>query len=446
MQRSVAVRLLVMAFLLAALMIPLAMTSSLVGERTARRDEAVAEISKTWGGSQTVGAPVLVVPYRLRQAASGDQPAAVRTEYLVQLPELLAVTGRVSPEARRRGAFEAVVYEAALEFSGRFAPIDAAALGLDEADVVWDAAVVALGVTDPRGLSPDIRVTWAGASLPLVPGVPRRAPFDAGIQSAPGAVSLVPGAAVAFSASLAVKGTRDLRLLPLGDSTRLSLQGGWPHPGFVGAALPDSRRVDATGFEAGWDVAYFARGYPSAWIHSRVDAEQLPALVAASAFGVSLANPADVYQQAERAVKYAPLCIVLTLAVAFLWEVTRGRLVHPVQYLFVGFGLVLFYLLLISLAEHVRFDLAYVLAALASVGLIAWYWRWVLGGLGSGLAMGGALSLLHGYLFVLLRLEDYALLAGASGLFVMLTVVMYMTRRIDWFALRLPPPAQGDAP
>jgi inner membrane protein len=433
MQQSVALRVVVMGVMLVGLMVPLGMTWELVGERAERRDEAVAEISRTWGSEQTVAAVLLVVPYRSTETHADGRPASYRKGHLVQLPDVLDVSGQVQPERRARGQFSAVVYDTALTIAGRFAPVDTQVLGMADAEMAWDQATVVLGVSDLRGLAPDVRVSWAGQAVPLTPGVPDTGLVASGVHAVPGSIAVQAGAATPFTVHLSLKGTRDLRILPLGATTTLDLTSPWRHPGFVGAPLPASRRVDDAGFSARWQVAHFARAYPSAWTGESIDRERMAAQAAASAFGVSLVDPADVYQQAERAVKYAPLFIVLTLTVAFLWEVTSGRLVHPVQYLFIGFGLCLFYLLLISLAEHVRFDLAYLAAAAGTIGLIAWYWSWVLGGRAHGVVMGLVLSILNTYLYLLLRLEDVALLAGALGLFVMLATVMYMTRRVNWW-------------
>jgi inner membrane protein len=195
--------------------------------------------------------------------------------------------------------------------------------------------------------------------------------------------------------------------------------------------------VASDGFEARWQSGWFARGFPAAWVRGAEDDRALKARADASAIGVDLVQPVDVYQQAERAVKYAALFIVLTLAVAFLREITSRLAVHPVQYLFIGFGLCLFYLLLVSLAEHVRFVVAYLVASSATVLLLAWYWSGVLRSWRAGVSMGLALTGLYGYLYLLLRLEDLALVAGATGLFVMLAVIMAMTRHVDWFSLRI---------
>jgi inner membrane protein len=168
-----------------------------------------------------------------------------------------------------------------------------------------------------------------------------------------------------------------------------------------------------------------------------VEAAQIKSQADASAFGVSLVQPVDIYQQTERAVKYAPLFIVMTFVVFFLWETIRERLLHPVQYLFVGFAMCVFYLLLLSISEHLGFDIAYGAAASATTLLIAMYSVYTLGGVSQGVLMGSGLVVLYGFLYLLLRLEDYALLAGSIGLFVMLALLMYCTRRVNWYELRL---------
>lgn len=243
---------------------------------------------------------------------------------------------------------------------------------------------------------------------------------------------------IPFEITVEVNGTRDLRFTPAGNETLVNLRSPWPHPSFAGAPLPQDRTITGSGFTSTWNVPYYGRSFPALWFVNTVNREQLTQSIAAASFGVALVRPVDIYQQSERAVKYAALFIVMTFVIAFLWEIIHGVLVHPVQYLFVGFALCVFYLLLLALSEHVGFDAAYVTAATANVGLIAWYWNWVIrGGARHGLLMGVVLSALYGYLYLLLRLEDYSLLAGAVGLFVMLAAVMFLTRRIDWYTLRL---------
>ena len=225
--------------------------------------------------------------------------------------------------------------------------------------------------------------------------------------------------------------------MPGAQETIVTLTSPWPHPSFMGAPLPDSRTVSAAGFDASWRVPDFGRPYAARWLSADMNREQLPIQAETSAFGVGLLQPVDIYQQAERAVKYAVLFIVLTFLVFFLWEIFHTALLHPMQYAFVGFALCVFYLLLVSLSEHTGFDLAYWTSAAVTTLLVSGYARAILRGRWQGASVAMALSALYGFLYLLLRLEDYALLAGSVGLFLVLALVMYVTRRMDWYALRL---------
>jgi inner membrane protein len=436
MRTSAMARLAVMAVLLLALMIPLTMTHAVVSERSTRRQTAATEISGIWGGAQTLGGPVLVIPYRCSYT-DNDGRTRQDVQHIYLLPEALAIEGTVSPGERSRGLFPVVVYEARLKVRGRFARPDLSHVRPIPDAILWDEATLSVGVSDPKGIASASTLTWQGRPERFVPGVADVSLFTTGLQAPARGLSAESKPPVPFEFEIDLKGTRELRFLPAGDDTAVQLTSTWPHPSFVGAPLPATRRVDASGFSASWRTPYFGRGYPPQWTGTGFNREHLKGQAAASAFGVTLVEPVDIYLQSERAVKYAALFIVLTFVIAFLWEVTSGVLVHPIQYLFVGFAMCVFYLLLVSLAEHVSFDPAYAVASACTVGLIAWYWSWVLGGDRHGLIMAVALTVLYGYLYLLLRLEDFALLAGSVGLFLVLGLLMFMTRRVNWYELRL---------
>jgi inner membrane protein len=238
-----------------------------------------------------------------------------------------------------------------------------------------------------------------------------------------------------------VKGTRDLRFVPAAGESAVSLKSGWPHPSFAGTPLPDARTVQDSGFTAQWRVQDFGRPFAAQWTSHDMNRDQLAASAAASTFGVGLIQPLDIYQQSDRAVKYAVLFVVLTFMVFFLWEVFSATLLHPMQYAFVGFAMCVFYLLLVSIAEHLGFDAAYLIASSVTTALIAGYARAVLRGAAQALSVLAALSVLYGFLYLLLRLEDYALLAGSVGLFLVLALVMFITRRMNWYEMKLGDPA-----
>jgi len=436
MKTSPMIRLLIMGCLLVALNVPLTMMCGVVGERAGRRNQVAAEVSGTWGGPQTIGGPVLSVPYRYvwTDSAGNIQSAAAIHHFL---PENLEIEGVIDPAERKRSLFTIIVYTARLKMRGRFAAPGMADLRPAPEVVLWDRASVSLGVSDPRGIAGAIDLNWNGQAQRFVPGSTRIGLFASRVQAPAPGITAERTEPYAFELDVEVKGTSELRVLPAGNETTVRLTSTWPHPSFVGTA-PDPPRVDATGFAASWRVPYFGRGFAAEWKGNdpQVD-DQLGRQAAAAAFGVALIQPVDIYVQTERAVKYAVLFIVMTFVIAFGWEIAGGVLVHPIQYLFVGFTMCLFYLLLLSLAEHRGFDVAYAVAGAATVLLLSWYWSWVLGGRRQGALMGATMSTLYGYLYLLLRLEDYALLAGSVGLFAMLALLMFLTRRVNWYELKL---------
>ena len=436
MKTSPMLRLLVMGLLLFALQAPLTMMCSVVDERKSRRNAVVGEVSGNWGEAQTIGGPVLAVPYRYSWNDSyGQRQTATKNNYF--LPEQLEIEGAVESAERRRTLFTVVVYTARLKIRGRFARPVLPDMRPVADEVLWDQATVNMGITDPRGIARAVTLTWNGQPQPFVPGMERIGLLGAGVHATAPGVTAQGSDSYRFELDLELKGTREIRFIPAGNETTVRLTSSWPHPSFVGTP-PDTPRIDDNGFQAAWRVPYFGRGFPPSWKGDdpQLD-QQLAAQAAAASFGVSLVQPVDIYVQTERAIKYAVLFIVMTFVIAFLWEISGGALVHPIQYLFVGFTMCVFYLLLLSIAEHRGFDVAYAIAAAATIALLAWYWSWVLGGRRQGVLMGLALTILYGYLYLLLRLEDYALIAGSTGLFVMLALVMFLTRRVNWYDLRL---------
>ena len=419
MRTSAIARLVIMGALLIALLLPLSMVQSVVSERASRRGSVVEEVSATWGGVQTIGGPVLTVPYRYAWT-DGDGKPRFGTAQAFFLPDALDIKGTLEPQVLERGLFEVVVYKAHLTMTGRFVRPDFTGIKPGPAQPEWDDATLSIGVADPRGIATRVVLKWNGGDVALGPGSESTGLFMSGLHGAAGGLSAIRDAgSIPFALDLDVNGSRELKVLPAGSETTVQLTSTWPHPSFVGAPLPVTRETSRAGFSGRWNVPYFGRGYPPRWTSIGLDAGKIKGRADASAVGVSLLQPVDIYQQAERAVKYAALFIVMTFVVFFLWEIVRSRLLHPIQYLFVGFGMCVFYLLLVSISEHVGFDIAYASAAGATTLLIGGYSVYVLGGLMEGGLMGLGLGTLYGFLYLLLRLEDYALLAGSVGLFAM---------------------------
>ena len=437
MQNSAIARLVIMGVLTIALLIPLMWVHRIVSERASRRNSAVADVSASWGGPQVIGGPVLSIPYTYTWTDNAGrlQRGSGRAHFL---PRELRIDGTVASEMRRRGIFDVVVYRSTLKMAGTFLRPDVSWIRPVPEHIDWDQATVQVGVADPRGLTRRATLTWRGSALPLSGGVHDVGLFRSGVRTpVPSLESTAPNTALPFELTLDVNGTRDLRFLPTAEETTVAITSTWPHPSFIGTALPDTRQIAASGFTAQWRVQDFGRPYAARWTGGEINNDQLLAQAAQSAFGMSLVQPVDIYQQAERAVKYAVLFIVLTFLVFFLWEVFSPALLHPVQYAFVGFAMCVFYLLLVSISEHAGFDLAYAISSGVTTALIAGYGRAVLGGTRQGASVLVALATLYGFLYLLLRLEDFALLAGSVGIFLVLAFVMFVTRRMNWYELKL---------
>ncbi|MBK9062588.1 MAG: cell envelope integrity protein CreD [Acidobacteria bacterium] len=426
-------RAVVVVLLLAFLLVPLHMIESLVAEREARRRAAVAEIGSTWGGPQTLLGPVLVLPHRVVRKES------VATAHAAFLPERLKIDGALVPERRRRGIFEAVVFTGTLEVSGTLPVSDVRALGLDPDNVAFTEAFLSVAVSDTRGIREEPVLLFDGARVAFRPGPGAAGLGPAGLHAPLPAFD--PGKPHTFSFTLRLQGTESLSVAPLGASTEASLASPWPSPSFTGSFLPETRRTGPDGFTATWRVSSFGRAYPQSW-----KACPPSDAIARSLFGARLFLPADAYQQTTRALKYAVLFVGLTFLAFALFEVLGGVRLHPLQYLLAGFALALFYLLLLSLAEHAGFGPAYLAAAAATTLLIAGWGAFVLAAAARAALLGAGLATLYGYLYVLLRLEDWALVLGAAALFAILAGVMFGTRRVDWWTLGSAPPRRFSPP
>lgn len=424
--KVVAVVLLALAFL-----IPLALVRGVVTEREGRRAEAVLEIGDSWGRAQRVLGPILAVTYReaLTEADIAMKRAATEREVQI-LPDRYVIASRIEPELRRRGLFEAAVYRAKLDVSGDFVVPDPAEWAPRGATILWDTARILLDVRDRRSLSAGLAVRWAdGRMLPFQPSR-----SESGLTAAVPLSAAAIGRPVEFSLSLDVKGSDGIAFLPLGRDTHVTAASSWPDPSFVGRYLPDTRTVSEKGFEAAWTVSYFARDYPQV-LSSGVGVHGSARVLDQSEFGLRLMSAVTAYQQAERAVKYGLLIIVGTFTTFFLFEIVRGTRIHIFQYGLVGLSLCVFYLLLISLSEHVGFAMAYLAASIAVIAQILFYCHGALGGWRGTAILGGLLAATYGALYQLMLLEDQALLVGSLGLFAALSAIMLVTRRIDWYAL-----------
>jgi len=437
-RNSQMLRLFSVGLLALLLQIPIMMIGALVSERQERRQAAIVEVSSKWGNAQTITGPALVIPYIYRwteAAAGGQQITRTETRNAIFLPQQLRVRGSVDTELRHRGIFSVPVYKLGLTLEGEFTRPSFSELGLEPAAVAWERAQLAIGISDARAIQQETAASWNGKPVSFLPGTGGFTDGGTGIHAVVGFADGVQRAH--FSFPLSLNGSLGFYLTPSAQNTTVELQSNYGHPSFQGNWLPVERSVSDSAFQAKWSIPFLGRNYPQAWktevgMRKEIDG---------SRFGVELVNPVDHYRMAERSVKYAGLFILLTFATLWLIEVLAGVRVHPIQYLMLGGALCLFYLLELSLSEQLGFPLAYIVASIAVVAMVAGYSIAIFHHIRRALIVVAAVSLLYAYLYILLMNEDYALLIGSVGLFLILALIMYATRRLDWYAVGARSPA-----
>lgn len=428
LKSSVGIKMIIIFFLLMVLLIPLGMVENLINERQYRKNGVINEISSKWGNSQTVKGPFLTIPYK-SYYKTDKGVLKYSTEYLHVLPESLNVDGDLGAETRYRGIYEAILYNSKMNLKGEFKYPDFSKLGINAENVKWNGIYISIGITDMRGITEEVKGTFGDVSFSMDPGVDVDHVVSTGMSSRVALNSKKE--TYPFQISINVNGSQYLYFTPVGKVTEVTLKSPWANPSFDGSYLPVEREVTEEGFTAKWKVLHLNRSFPQQWIDRKYNVDNGPF------FGVKFLNPVDVYRKSTRMSKYGLLFMVFTFAAFFFSEISRHVRVHPVQYMMVGFAIVLFYSLLLSISEHLNFDIAYIASAVAVVTLISVYAKGVFNNTALGLSIGGILTLLYGYLYMLLQMQDYALLLGSIGLFAVLAYIMYKTRQIDWYSLKL---------
>ncbi|MGU7773073.1 cell envelope integrity protein CreD [Burkholderia sp. MR1-5-21] len=440
MNRVLLFKSLITAFLALLILIPLQMVGSIVRERASYREDALRSIWSSYAGPQTVTGPVLVVSYTEVTRVRDDTPAggATRTSLhsetkrVLVFPKTLNVDGTLATNVRYRGIHKALVYDLQSRLTGTLALPDLKQLPQSAGHVSFaiDKTYVAIGISDIRGLMAQPALSVGGKRFDVEQGTHLEglrqgvhADIDLAALAAANAGQVVP-----FSIDLPLLGAESVAFAPVADQNNFLLKSAWPHPSFDGSFLPRSRKVDAHGFVSAWSVTSF---------NTKVR-EQIAAGNGEGVFetaSVSLIEPVNVYLQAERATKYGALFVILTFSSFFMLELAKRLRIHPIQYLLVGLSLALFFLLLLSLSEHIAFGLAYLAASGACIGLLGFYLSFVLHSVKRGAAFASLLATLYAALYGLLLSEDNALMLGSLLLFAILAGIMTLTRRIDWYAL-----------
>ena len=432
LRTSVTMRIVTIGILILLFMIPISSIESLIREREYRQQDTINEVSALWGNPQTIKGPILTIPYssytKVYDTDDKEKFTLVeQTEYAHFLPEKLLINGEVAPEIRYRGIYEVIVYSSKVQLSGEFLIPNFREWNIAPEYIHWDDAYLAMGLPDLRSIQEYVEVSWDGENYSFNPGVESRDVIQSGIHAAiPMAPTDSVGEKHSFQLSLNFNGSSSLDFVPLGKSTQVTINSPWKDPSFGGAFLPDERDVSDTGFSANWEVLHLNRPYPQSFRGSQQGID-------ASSFGVSLIVPVDEYQKSMRSAKYALMFISLTFMIFFFVQILRKVRIHPIQYIMVGLALVIFYTLLIALSEHIPFRYAYLIASTAIIGLITLYVHSIFTSRQLTGIVAGILVILYAFIFTIIQLQDYALLMGSIGLFVVLALVMYLSRKIDWY-------------
>jgi inner membrane protein len=448
---SVMLKLITIGILILLLMIPSAMLENLIHERQSTRDNAVEEITSKWGHSQTIGGAVITIPYTIIQEDDKGKKSTT-IEYAHFLPENLEISGKLIPEKRYRGIYVVMLYNAQLQIKGFFKKPNVELLKIPKERFLFSEAFISFGLTDMKGIKEAIKLKINGIDTEMESGIESKELFSSGVSSP---INLN-AETINFDAFININGSKKIDFLPFGKTTKVTIESTWGTPSFVGASLPDERQVTDKGFKAVWNELHLNRNYPQQGVgnfvglaatsfttsHQDRTAVAYPDGVVSNAaiseelqssFGVKLLLPVDEYQKTMRSTKYNLMFIVITFIAFFFVEILNKKRLHPIQYLLVGFAVCLFYVLLLAISEHLSFNWAYLIGCATILTLVIFYTQSIFKNGRITLIFNGILALLYGFFYSLLQLEDYSLLLGSIGLLIILAVVMYLTRNINWY-------------
>jgi len=425
LMNSYSIKMIIVSGLAIMLLLPSFLIQDIIRERISLSQEVKNELYAQWGGKQVVAGPVLNVPFSVTEPVEKNQVTNERHGVVHFLPETLKTDGVLYPETRKRGIYKVVVYEGKLKIKGSFSQPDISQLDLQNARYNWSAAYFTMGISDMRGIKNLPELVINGQRCKVEPGVADTDLFQSGITVKANSVDLKQP--LNFEIELILNGSEDLSVEALGKTSEVVIKSDWAQPSFTGGFLPLNRQVTAEGFTSEWLVTHLNRNFPQQWVDRKYNTHE-------AKLGVELLIPLDHYQKSMRSVKYAILFIALNFIIFIFMEIKSKTRIHPFQYSLVAFALLIFYVLLTSIGEQIGFNLAYLISAMAVTILISWYVFTML----RNVRMVAWVTLLQTglylFLFTILQLQDYALLAGSIGLFVILAIIMRASQQINWYA------------
>lgn len=425
---SKTIKVIIIGGLIILLMIPMFMIEDLISERGRTQEEAINEVSEKWSLAQTITGPYLNIQYPVTTENNGEKKISIKDLFL--FPNELLVNGQLKTEILKRSIYEVNVYQSELTLKGSFSPEELIKSRVDMEQLQFDRAAICLNLTDMRGISEQISIMLGDSVYVFEPGMDKRGIGATGVHAITDLSDLKKSKKLPYEIKIKLKGSQSINFIPLGKTTRVDLKANWNTPSFTGNYLPNNREITEKEFSAQWQVLNLNRNYSQVLVnYNNTNIKDIEN----SSFGVNFKIPVEQYQQSMRSAKYAILIILLTFGVIFFTEIMNKTRIHALQYLLVGLALCLFYSLLLSFSEHIGFNPAYLLSAALTIILVGGYMLGITKKKKPSLIMSGLLSVLYLYIFVLIQLETFALLAGSLGLFIILAMVMYFSKKIDWF-------------
>jgi inner membrane protein len=417
-------------FLGLLILIPVGQIKSLLTERENRMYMVKEEVIDKWGGYQYIAGPILLIPVieNYTELYEGKKQLMVRRHYLHLLPDELIISGDLESELRKKGIYNIELYTGSFNITGSFTGTEIQTLPYPDSEILWEEAELIIGVGDVKGLSGKVDLLWDNIDYSFEGGAGKSGLLPSGIHTR---VPLTQNSNYTFQANLELRGGESISFIPLGKETRVNINSNWPSPNFQGAFLPESHNLTKTDFSAEWNIHALARNFPQNWIDTQIDFYKLQE----GSFGVNFISPIDGYFKNQRAIKYRLMFIFIPFIALFLFEIFTKTKVHPFQYILVGFAISMFFLLLLAISEHLSFSISYLISAGVSSLMVSAYSGTVFRSKNKGSIMLGINIILYLYLYMSLVSEDYALIIGSLGLFIILALTMVITRKLNWYKL-----------
>lgn len=436
LKTSITARMLMVGFLTIILLIPLAFIESLITERSFRQNDVVAEINDKWGNDVMVYGPILKLPYKhyteikTLNEKTNTYIKEIKTtiKYAYIFPETLDAISDVDSKTLHRGNFESAVYTTQMQFSGKFIKPNLSSKDIKDKDIVWEKASILVRTSNLKGIKNEVNFNIGNQSYAFETNYTSNNSYLDELESSYLKVTDVPKEKdIDFKFNMAFNGSKLIQLIPIGKTTTMQMTSNWPDPSFTGNFLPndETKEITKDGFKADWKVLHINRPFSQQYINAIPNLNDY-------AFGTKFMVMVDEYQKSERSAKYGFLVIGLTFLIFFLIQTMSKINIHPFQYLMIGLALTMFYTLLVSISEHSNFLKAYLIAGSSVIVLITLYSKSVLKTWKFPLFIATSLTALYAFIYVIIQLENYALLVGSIGLFVILAAVMFVSRKIDW--------------